>query len=617
MRRLWSSLTVTTLLAGALTVTGPTGIAAADAGDTVFTLTGHGNGHGRGMGQYGAYGYAVDQGWSYTQILDHYYGGTTMGPANQNTPVTVRLTAQSAVDLRVQGSNLTVGGAPVAAGAVRIQRLGVNSFQTATATSCAGPWTLSGDPQPGPVTVSKPGQNPANPETLPIVCQPTRNVWYLGDLAAVEGPAQIETVLTTPLDQYVRGVVPRESPASWGNAGGGRGMEALKAQAVAARSYAMADRRSVSQTCDSESCQVFGGLYVQYADTPRTALTAANTDTAVAATAGQVRRFGGADGPIARAEFSSSTGGWTAGGAFPAVQDAGDATSINPHHDWTRQLTSADVAAGLALPSAVDMSVMERNGLGADGGRALTVQVRTADGVRTFTGDRVRIALGLRSNWFTVSSDFQGKRDARAAIKLMYSSLLARQADSAGLSAFVAAWAGGTPLAAIAQRIAESNERRGLLVRDIYLGVLNRRPDPVGLTNGLGVLQQSRSYVTLASFVLASGEAFDRVGRNPDRWVQLAYQFALGRSGSTLERQIWVDRVRVDGRAAVARSLLVSAEAAGRRLDRLYLDMLGRHVDPAGARVFRPSMNTDGLFTVPVSLGASREFVLRGRMLYP
>ena len=54
--------------------------AAAWAGGNVG-ITGHGFGHGRGMGQYGAFGYATIYGWPYTQILAHYYGGTTLPPA--------------------------------------------------------------------------------------------------------------------------------------------------------------------------------------------------------------------------------------------------------------------------------------------------------------------------------------------------------------------------------------------------------------------------------------------------------------------------------------------------------------------------------------------------------
>ncbi len=56
------------------------------------TITGHGNGHGIGLSQYGAYGYAVDAGWTAAQILARYYGGTVAGSAS-NTTMSVRLQA--------------------------------------------------------------------------------------------------------------------------------------------------------------------------------------------------------------------------------------------------------------------------------------------------------------------------------------------------------------------------------------------------------------------------------------------------------------------------------------------------------------------------------------------
>src|SRR5438128_6464838 len=46
----------------------------------LFVFTGHGWGHGVGMSQYGAYGYAL-HGSTFDQILSHYYPGTTLGPA--------------------------------------------------------------------------------------------------------------------------------------------------------------------------------------------------------------------------------------------------------------------------------------------------------------------------------------------------------------------------------------------------------------------------------------------------------------------------------------------------------------------------------------------------------
>src|SRR4030088_142765 len=68
------------LLSVALISTVFTGAPLADAasGGNVL-LTGHGWGHGRGMGQWGALGYALDHGWDYQQILDHFYGGTVAG----------------------------------------------------------------------------------------------------------------------------------------------------------------------------------------------------------------------------------------------------------------------------------------------------------------------------------------------------------------------------------------------------------------------------------------------------------------------------------------------------------------------------------------------------------
>src|SRR5579884_2905426 len=55
---------------------------------STFYITGGGNGHGIGMSQYGAYGYAL-HGWSYQQILAHYYQGTALGATNPSQVVRV------------------------------------------------------------------------------------------------------------------------------------------------------------------------------------------------------------------------------------------------------------------------------------------------------------------------------------------------------------------------------------------------------------------------------------------------------------------------------------------------------------------------------------------------
>src|SRR6188472_4590750 len=63
---------------------------------TVFTLTGHGWGHGIGMSQYGALGYA-QHGWSYPRILGHYFHGTHVAPLHRSMTERVLLSSGPAV----------------------------------------------------------------------------------------------------------------------------------------------------------------------------------------------------------------------------------------------------------------------------------------------------------------------------------------------------------------------------------------------------------------------------------------------------------------------------------------------------------------------------------------
>ena len=121
------------------------------------------------------------------------------------------------------------------------------------------------------------------------------------------------TVNIVPLEQYVAGVVPNESPAGWGTLGSpgpqGQpwGFQELEAQAVAARSYVMAGLGSYggyADTCDLE-CQTYRG----------TANESPLTDLAVDDTSGEVMEFPG--GTVAATQYSASTGGYTAPGCVP------------------------------------------------------------------------------------------------------------------------------------------------------------------------------------------------------------------------------------------------------------------------------------------------------------
>ena len=215
------------------------------------------------------------------------------------------------------------------------------------------------------------------PELALGLCAPDRSVThYRGSIdvlrgAADEGsrtPAGTRVVNDVLAENYVRGVIPREMWPSWGDAGNGDGMNALMAQAVAARSYGLEQRRKYfyygtstryATTCDTTACQVYGGAARRGAATgvriPNEGEDLLRTDAAVKATANVVRRWP-ADHPdkskrgqLVSTEFSSSNGPRTAGGAFPAVNDIGDDTLSNKNHRWTRVIDADTLEDTLKL----------------------------------------------------------------------------------------------------------------------------------------------------------------------------------------------------------------------------------------------------------------------------
>jgi SpoIID/LytB domain protein len=395
LRRRAAGAVAVAALAGAAVVGAPVPAAqAAITGDIQFT--GHGWGHGRGLGQWGAYGYAVNHGWSYQQILSHYYGGTVRA-SQPNGVITVNLGGQDGKDLVVtSGRDFVVGGVRVSAGsAARVTARPDGTFTMATSSGCTGP-VVGTTSIPNSRVVPSVG-NPGNDlQAMLSLCTPAGSTQYRGELSVVWAANAQHTVNTVWMEDYLRGVVPRESPASWGDGGGGKGIEALKAQAVAARSYAWAEGRTAhAKTCDTTSCQVYLG-----AGTNMRPLEDARTDAAIAATGGVVLR--NSTGGVVRTEFSSSTGGWSAGGNFPAVPDDGDAAS--PHHDWSLAVPATTIADAFGVGTLTGIRVTARNGLGADGGRASQVEVAGTAKTVTVTGATVRTKLALKSDWFVIGS---------------------------------------------------------------------------------------------------------------------------------------------------------------------------------------------------------------------
>ena len=236
-------------------------------------------------------------------------------------------------------------------------------------------------------------------ETIQRCVSTSEQRYYRGELRAVHNGGNQRTVNAVAVEAYLRAVVPLEMPASWALLGDGAGAAALESQAVSARSYALGENRtSYARTCDTISCQVYGGRAVRRSGT-LTDNENPLSNIAIADTSGVVRMR---DGLVARTEFSSSTGGWTAGGVFPSVEDLGDSVDRNPNHDWNEQIPVADLEARYGGRQLDRIFISERNGLGEDGGRVIEATMIFGDETFTIDGNDFRRAFGLRSDWFTV-----------------------------------------------------------------------------------------------------------------------------------------------------------------------------------------------------------------------
>ncbi len=405
-------LVLATVLSSAALVSSAAPASASTIGSVTFT--GHGWGHGRGAGQWGQLGYALEGGWNANQILLHYYSNTTIG-STSNVPIRVILTANDGSDIVVTSSSpFSVAGTTFTAGAeVRMHLNSTGTWEIDQSTNTTG---CSTAPTWSAVATVAQSSAVASPDTSAYstetysnalaVCEGGTPYYYRGQIAAASYNGSPRTLNVVDVEDYLRGVVPSESPAYWGTLGStvatgtsagnqAAGFYALMAQAVEARSYALSSMGEFgyADICDSAYCQVYRGMQGENSI----------TDQAVAATAGEVMKLNGA---IARTEFSSSTGGYTAGGTFPAVVDTYDNVCVtyacNPNHDWSSTLTLAQIQSDFpSLGTLQGLTVTQRNGYGDWGGRVMSITVSGSNGSVTISGEQFAWDTGLNSDWFT------------------------------------------------------------------------------------------------------------------------------------------------------------------------------------------------------------------------
>jgi stage II sporulation protein D len=349
-------------------------------------IDGHGWGHGIGLAQYGAYGYALNEGRDFRFILDHYFPGTTLGPSPARR-IRVRLKEGGTLRLCSAGRMRDARGR-----LVRLSELRTYAFAPWEADGIAVTDTTTRRRRArlrAPVRISG-GQSTC----LRGKAENGRtNGTYRGAMVVLRAGNRLLAVNDVSLRAYLWGVVPAEVPASWP-------AEALKAQAVAARGYAVRALKPVAPfdvLADTRS-QVYGG-----ADSEAPATTAA-----VDATEPLVVMYGG---EVAATYFSSSSGGRTAAieevftGSPPvpylqSVDDPHD--TLSPYHDWTVTLTDEQAQRKLDEVLDGDLVGIEVAAF-TPSGRAAIVRVTGTEGARDVAAGTIRTLLGLRSTWFEIS----------------------------------------------------------------------------------------------------------------------------------------------------------------------------------------------------------------------
>ncbi len=364
------------LIATTLLLLAPGSAAAAD-----LVIDGRGWGHGVGLSQYGAYGYALREARDAEFILGHYYTGSELGTA----PATrMRVLLKRTRAPKLSGATLAV-----AANGRRVKlrddrRYRFRALEATRVEVIDGTTGRTRARLVGPVTVT----GGTSTVLHGAAENGLSNRSYRGRMVLVRDGGSVLAVNHVSLEHYLYGVVPAEMPASWP-------AEALKAQAVVARSYALTSRRPslpYDVFADVRS-QVYGGVESEIA-----ASTAA-----VRATRARVVTVGGA---VAQTFFFSTSGGQTASneegfGGTPlsylrSVEDPHD--DLSPVHTWTARFTKADARKKLR-------SVLSGNLVGLEvasrtaSGRAATVVVHGSGGDQTVSAATVRTLLGLRSTW--------------------------------------------------------------------------------------------------------------------------------------------------------------------------------------------------------------------------
>lgn len=219
--------------------------------------------------------------------------------------------------------------------------------------------------------------------------------WYRGRTKLVPTGKGLIAVNVVDLEQYLYSVLGAEMSPNWPQ-------EALKAQAVAARTYALHKTQTSGNTVydvdDTTKSQVYKGLESE----------GQGTILAVNATAGQIMTYTGK--PIL-AVFHSSSGGHTENvediwsNPLPYLRGVADYDQGAPVFQWTKSFSRNELSRKISGVGTVVSMTPERT---TPQGRIVTMLVKGTGGTKRISGTNLRSALGLKSTLFSVNPTGSG-----------------------------------------------------------------------------------------------------------------------------------------------------------------------------------------------------------------
>ncbi len=217
--------------------------------------------------------------------------------------------------------------------------------------------------------------------------------WYRGRIKLVKTSRGLTAVNVVDLEHYLASVIGKEMYPTWP-------LEALKAQAVASRSYALYQRQhganSIYDVGDTTTWQVYEGMATEFP----------STQAAVSATAGQVVTH---NGQTIQAVFHAASGGHTENvehvwsSPLPYLRGVKDFDQGCPVYQWALTFSPSDLSR--RIPGVGNITAMVPLST-TPWGRIVKMKVVGDAGTQTVTGRTLRTALGLKSTLFTVNPHF-------------------------------------------------------------------------------------------------------------------------------------------------------------------------------------------------------------------